>query len=87
MDIGAVGPVGPAGAVATPVILGANGERVTLNAGFGAPGTADAGALGAGAPLNGDIGFGEGLSEGVLMGKEVGRAKSSRFRAHVKDAQ
>jgi hypothetical protein len=46
--------------------LGANGERVTLNAGLGAPA--------AGAPLNGDIGAGLGLSEGVLMGeREVGR--------------
>ncbi len=72
MDNGAVGPAGPAGALAVPLILGAKGERVTLNAGFGAPGTAEAGALDAGAPLNGDIGLGEGFSEGVLMRKELG---------------
>ncbi len=67
MDRGAVGPVGPAGALAVPLIFGAKGDRVTLNAGLGAPGMAEVGALGVGMLPNGEIGLGEGFSEGVLM--------------------
>jgi hypothetical protein len=62
-------PVGAVvvGATTVPVILGANGERVTLKDGLGAPA---AGMLGVGAPLRGDIGEGLGFSEGVLMGRK-----------------
>jgi hypothetical protein len=70
--------VGAAAAGTVPVILGAKGERVTLKVGLGA--------LAAGAPLNGDIGVGEGLSEGVLIkGNNLGETyKSPRFPRAVK---